>query len=226
MKSRKVPAGVENGKFDEHGKALPFFGNTVICHINDAEIYPRLCEFYAQLADIELVNSLYTLLPSQSYHITLFDGACKKSEEGWYWPSELAIETPLTLCTDFFAMKIREHEITSPVLNFSVNTYKPLLNTLAITAQPTGETVGAIPIFRNRLADAVGIRRSNHDNYVYHITLGYFLRAPSQEEYSQLSALLEKFIQGLTDEERRVVLHQAELCQYDNITEFSPKLFF
>lgn len=226
MSQRDLPMGVLNGKFDENGNALPFFGNTVIAHIAHTLLYPRLCDFYTQLAQSALTNKLYSLLPPQSYHITLFDGACKKSDEGWYWPADLPISTSLQTCTEFMARKIKENTITSPELTFSVHAYKPLVNTLAIIVQPTGDTVEQVQVLRDKLSSAMGIRRRNHQEYVYHITLGYLLRTPSPTEQQRLSILLSQFISELTVEESMLTLANAELCQYENITAFSPILYF
>lgn len=226
MSQRDLPAGVLNGKFDENGNALPFFGNTVIAHISHTLLYPRLCDFYTRLAQSALTNNLYSLLPPQSYHITLFDGACKKSEEGWYWPADLPISASLQTCTEFMARKIKENTITSPELTFSVNAYKPLVNTFAIIVQPTGDTVEQVQVLRDNLSSAMGIRRRNHQEYVYHITLGYLLRTPSGAEQQLLATLLEQFVSELSEEEKMISLGKAELCQYENITAFSPIMYF
>ncbi|RPH29327.1 DUF1868 domain-containing protein [Buttiauxella warmboldiae] len=226
MNQRHLPVGVTNGKFDENGNALPFVGNTVIVHITHTLLYLRLCDFHARLAQSALTNNLYSLLPPQSYHITLFDGACKKSEEGWYWPTNLPISASLQACTEFMVSKINENAIVSPELTFSVSAYKPVVNTLAIIVQPSGDTVEQVQVLRDKLSSALGIRRRNHYEYVYHITLGYLLRTPSPTEQEMLSTLLQQFISELTEEESILKLEKAELCQYESITAFSPILYF
>lgn len=226
MSQSSLPKGVINGKFDKSGNALHFLGNTIIGHIAHTCIYPKLCDFHAQLAQPELMHSLYSLLPPPSYHITLFDGACKQSEEGWYWPEGLPVTASLQACTAFIASKIKENSITSSAFNFSVTAHKPLVNTLAIVVKPTADTVLSLQVFREKLSSAVGIRRCNHHEYVYHITLGYLLRTPGRAEQQLLATLLEQFISELTEEEKMISLSKAELCQYENIMAFSPILYF
>lgn len=217
------PDGVVKGKFKRDGSALAFEGNTVICHITSSAIYNKIIAFAEHLAAYNEKKDLYALLPPSSYHITLFDGACKKNEKEWYWPKDLPLTVSLSNCNEYIAEKIREKNVKSRKMSFQVKGVKSFINTLAITVHPTDESIHSL---RNELANAIGIRRENHDSYVFHITLAYFLRKPSEEEQIWLAKSFEEFIASLTSAEKNIPVGLAEFCSFEDMTAFKPLMFF
>ncbi|MBH2846244.1 DUF1868 domain-containing protein [Serratia marcescens] len=226
MNQKTVPAGIVGGKFSRNGIALPFPGNTVLCHINGTPLYRRLRQFYLLMKESPLNGELYTLLPTESYHITLFDGVCRKKYGTLYWPVSFYKGGTIDDCTEYCREKLISSGIISPEKSFTISGIKDSMNTIALTVEPEVWCAGNLRKFRDRLAEIMEIRRTNHDSYTFHITLAYFLRYPDEKEMQHIRNLLLSFTGNLSEQEKSLKLDDAEFCRFCDMTEFTTVLRF
>jgi hypothetical protein len=89
-------------KFTPDGQILPFPGNTIICHISPTStFYQSLLELHAELQN-QPFSSLYTLLPPESYHMTVAEGISDKIRAPGFWPADMAMDATCEECTAQF----------------------------------------------------------------------------------------------------------------------------
>ncbi|HBY9714987.1 TPA: DUF1868 domain-containing protein [Klebsiella aerogenes] len=226
MNQTTVPAGIAGGKFSRNGIALPFPGNTVLCHINETPLYRCLKQLYILMKESPLNEDLYTLLPTESYHITLFDAVCQKKDGAWYWPASFQKYGTLDECTEYLREKLISSGTISPEKSFIITGIKDSRNTIALKAEPEECCAGNLIRFRDRLAEVMEIRRDDHDSYAFHITLAYFLRYPDENEMRHISQLLFSFTGNLSEQEKCLKLDDAEFCRFCDMAEFKPVLKF
>lgn len=220
-----VPNGV-NIKFDLNGNALPFHGNTVIGYVDNKALNESLTSLTNQIADNVLLKNKLVLLPEDSYHITIFDCVCIRDNGSWYWPSDLSKEATVVQCTDILKKRFSElRQEKIPDINFQVTGHKPYMNTLAITFKPDSEAdVYNLNVLRNKLAELSGIRRENHNEYEFHITLGYFIEYPSSDECKFMDKIIGHFLKQTKENDRKIVIKRIKFCAFDNMLEYKPVL--
>ncbi|QHM76504.1 hypothetical protein C7M52_02480 [Mixta theicola] len=220
-----LPNGV-NIKFDLNGNALPFYGNTVIGYVDNKILYEALKSVTNQIADDISLKKKLVLLPEESYHITIFDCVCIRDDGSWYWPSDLSKEATLKQCTDVLKKRFSEFKQKSmPDINFRITGHKPYMNTLAITFKPDSEADAYnINVLRNQLSELSGIRRDNHNEYEFHITLGYFIAYPDPGERKLMDRVIGNFMKQTREIDRKIVMKRVEFCTFNNMLEYQPVL--
>ncbi|CAI1057667.1 DUF1868 domain-containing protein [Serratia entomophila] len=226
MKQKTLPDGVTSGKFNHNGQAQLFAGNTVLSHISNTLFFRHLNKLYFLFSESQMNGRLYTLLPPESYHITLFDGVCRKSDGTWYWPASYNQGSSLDECTAYCREQLITSGIISPKKTFIVTGIKYSRNTIALITEPTKSCEAGIKAFRNQLSDVLEIRRDNHEQYVFHISFAYFLRFPDKSECQYIRNIMLSFINGLTKKERLLDLGDAEFCYFRDMTAFKSIWFF
>ncbi len=81
-----------------------------------------------------------------------------------------------------------------PDINLKITGHKPFINTLAVTFSPnSGVDVDNLKCLRDSLSILSGIRRSNHETYEFHLTIGYFIDQVDFSDMSHLEKLLSDF---------------------------------
>src|SRR5262245_53622902 len=90
------PAGLTGGKFNPDGSVRRFPGNTIIFHLStDSPLQVLLRALYNKLDNAADLRHLYTLLPPDSWHMTIFEGVCDEVRRPGYWPSDLPMNASL-----------------------------------------------------------------------------------------------------------------------------------
>lgn len=222
-----MPSGLDV-KFDKNGEPLMFSGNTILFHLGSSTLSSKLHLLMCDLSKYNHDKKLFTLLPEASFHITLFDCACKKDQDSWYWPENLANNISLAKCTDYIASKIIASGISLPNVKFVVSGFKSsFINTLGIKMSPSNhQDEEALNRFRDAISCAIGMRRDNHEAYAFHITIGYFIARPDEADRVWLTQVFERFIASIDCEVDTAVPRGAELCEFDNMCEFLPVMYF
>ena len=75
--------------------------------------------------------------------------------------------------------------------------------------------------FRERAADAMGVRRPNHENYRFHITLGY-TRIVTEGEAEERRQALKAKMEELMAQQPEFLTTQAYMAYFDDMYAFSP----
>lgn len=223
--SNVLPNGV-NVKFDQNGNALPFEGSTVIGYFNYEAFYQALGQLTTAISADKSLMSKLILLPASSYHVTVFDCVCQKAGGGWYWPSGVPRETPLYECMEILKERFSNIALNElPDINLKITGHKPFINTLAVTFSPnSGVDVDNLKCLRDSLSILSGIRRSNHETYEFHLTIGYFIDQVDFSDMSHLEKLLSDFFQRIDGLNDHVTLNKISFCSFKDMLSYHPEL--
>ncbi|KAJ7935421.1 RNA ligase/cyclic nucleotide phosphodiesterase [Mycena leptocephala] len=223
--SPKYPPGVPS-KFDPHGNVQHFPGNTIISHLSSSsepELYNSVLALYDKLKNSHL-SHLYTLLPPSSWHMTIFDGVCDQVRKPSRWPNDLSVDASLQECTSLFEKKLSSFDLQcDPPYRLSITGFEPLLTGIGIHLEPS--TIGEntrIRELRDRLSNALHIRRSNHKTYGLHLTVAYLLRFLTEEQDKELRKLLMDHFDGMP---KQFELGAPEFCTFEDMFAFK-RLFY
>lgn len=223
----KYPSGVTGGKFCPNGTVQRFPGNTIISHLaHSSPLQYSLQELYAALAAHPTLSPLYTLLPQASWHMTIFGGADDKERKPGSWPTDsLPLDAPLANVTALYYSKLRQCDLLDqgPPYRLRVVGFKPLRGGIGVHVEPATEEENArLRRLRDRLADALEIKRSDHETFVFHISITYFIRWLDNEQKAELTKLLED---SLTTMPRDFELGSPEFCTFEDMFLYERSLY-
>lgn len=220
----KYPAGV-GSKFAVDGGVLPFPGNTIIAHLSPSDpLCTSLMELHQKLSASPL-SSIFTLLPPESWHMTIFEGVCDQVRYPGYWPNDLSMEAQLSECNNRFAKKLRSFELNDDETEFRlrIEGISPLKIGIGIHLEPeTTPEDSKLRRIRGRLSELLQIRHPHHDHYELHLSLAYFIRHPTEEQEKELAHLLLGHLQYAP---KRLVLGRPEFCIFENMFHFERQFY-
>lgn len=183
-------------KFSSSGCPLPFAGNTFLGHLEQQgqgfETFDTILNVYRVLPESRFFRKM-AVIPSSSYHITLFVGVNEYDRRSGPWPVGISRKESLErLSTSFLEkLKLRQPGMSAP-FDFIVDSDAPLPgenDNLFIPLKPASqETYNRLQNLRDELSDITGIRRDDHSYYQYHITLGYLVATLDKVELMEYRA--------------------------------------
>lgn len=208
-------------RYDREGNFLFEPGNTFVSHVTDGSATQA-----AIVAVRERLMALphaghFTFTPVSSLHKTLFQGVTDNRRTPPFWPRDLSAEAKLQTATSWIDARVASFAVRAP---FRVRA--EMVTPLGIVVSGlTEEDEKVMRDARDALADLLGYRHPDHDDYTFHITLAYQLEwLPPACEASYLEALaamkaeLEDFPGGLE-------LDLPAFCVFDDMREFRPLRF-
>jgi len=206
----------QGGKFTPTGAALPFAGNTVLCHIDPAsDAHAALCEMQEEIRQSDF-GALFTYLPPASLHMTVFQGIAPDDRN---WPAEIAPEATRDEVTATLQARLQGQDLPERRCVTARGLYAGHSVTL--------EGVDAIEEARLRatrvsLRDLTGLRPDHFDSYTFHCTLGYLLRWLDGSEAADLLAVSTEVFGRHADRLARIDLGPLELCNFEDMHHFTP----
>ena len=212
-------------KFYPDGSPKPFAGNTVICHL------PQQCRFRDETAALgdALRSSSFAhkcgILPSNSYHMSVFTGANDQDRALYGWPADVPITAPIAECNRTIGERISNFRMggTLPI-KVKVDRDRTLSpqRVSSLRMSPANESEEAkLRDLRNRLAAEVfRFRAGDHDSYALHISLAYQLRELTPEEEREHHAVLEHHVPLITSAAPILELGVPEFCTFENMYRF------
>jgi len=203
---------------------MRFPGNTIICHLPiDSPLRPGLLNLHKTLEEGEN-RHLYTLLPPESWHMTVFEGVVDAKREIGFWPDDLPLNIPLDQCTSHFAQKLDRfdlHHIGD--LEMKVSGWQPLVDGIGLTLTSKQVSQEAeLRTLRDRLSDALQLRNPQHDHYVFHLSIAYLLKKLTPAQSEALAAVLQHALANLPS---GFALGVPEFCDFDDMFEFRRKFY-
>ncbi|MFD1886552.1 DUF1868 domain-containing protein [Paenibacillus wenxiniae] len=171
-------------KFDDHGQALYYPGNTVISFINDDRFAAyRLAQQISQRFRESSIAHVYTFLPHTSFHMTVLK-LCRHIDRGTsVWPHHVTNDASFTEI-DRKLQSIVESIPKPEPIHMRVHA----CHAASIRLEPaTAAAAQRLAAYREQLAQATGIRHTDHNDYAFHLTFSYQLAAlhPDQEAVAQ-----------------------------------------
>lgn len=217
------PGGVP-AKFDTEGRVQHFPGNTIICHLSpESPLFEALLPLYREL-EAENPDTLITLLPPSSWHMTVFEGVCDQVRKPGFWPSDLPMDAPLEDCNADYSRKLQKFNLGFDApFRLRIDGYLPRVNGIGLHLNPASASQESeLRGLRDRLSDTLQIRHPSHEAYAFHLSIAYFIRFPSEQESAWLEAKLTEYLAKLP---REFDLGLPEFCYFDTMFEFRRQFF-
>lgn len=209
-------------RYHKLGGFLPEPGNTVVCHpVRGSETQQVLIEAREKyLAMPEASQFLFT--PITSIHMTLFEGVIEGRREQGYWPGDIPLETPIDDMTELMAARLEGFSIFEP---FKVAIVEARPSGLLVEGATEGDRK-VMRAWRDAMAELLGYRQPNHEDYKFHITFTYAIERLEDEALPRWQAMLDE----VTDDIRRKApvfeLTPPAFCVFEDMNHFHELLIF
>ena len=219
-------------KFGRDGHVLPFPGNTVICHLpqqgESTACFNALLDIYREAPAHAFMRKV-TMLPPSSYHMTVFGAAADSDRRPGLWPSGLPLDAPIAACHRAVAERLQAFKLncTLPLrLRVDLSDVDENHRPLRLRLLPVDEAENAkLRGLRDRLSAALSIRQEDHDDYGFHITLGYLIRWLSPEEHVTFRNELRRWRNMVAAQCPVIELGAPEFCTFDDMFAFHRQFY-
>jgi hypothetical protein len=224
----KIKPGPDVGrKFSNDGRALPFSGNTIICHLpkngSQSAAFRTMSDIHSDLSRRSFAKRL-SLIPADSFHMTIFGGACDKVRRTGAWPSDVPLDALMSVCNDHFGAALRSFALDCELpIRMRACPNKPGApgGTIQIKLVPVnGVEATKIARFRDRVAEALKIRAANHATYAFHVTLAYIIECLTPEELNDFTSAYSSWQQQLDKQSPIIELGAPEFCLFSNMLAY------
>ena len=214
-------------RFDAARRPVRCSGCTVVAPLAPADRAP----FAAVRAAAEAagVAEFWAWLPPSSYHMTLFDLLLHDRRDPMLRPADLPADAPPEAADSFALGRMAGERAHAPppwrmrVLGLEASARSAACVAAALEPRDAAENA-RMRAMRDRWADATGLRhRPGHDAYVFHVTLAYLVRWPEGPALAAAERALGEASEALVAETPELNLHAAEVCVFDDMTEFRPR---
>ncbi len=209
-------------KFYEDGSIRRYPGNTVV-----ADVVPGMVAYDVMLHLKQMVidagfDKDIILMPADSYHMTVFRGLNDQVRTDTHWPAALPKDLPFEKVDDYVSEAIAKAVIPEPTrMKFDEVRFSDMC--VLVRLKPADEEQNRIlREFRERAADAVGLRLPGHDGYHFHITLAYTRIVPEGEREKEKDALVAKMNEYISNQPEFFTT-KAYMAYYDDMLRFSPE---
>ncbi|KAJ6584739.1 RNA ligase/cyclic nucleotide phosphodiesterase [Mycena capillaripes] len=221
----RYPSGVPY-KFGPDGSVQHYPGNTIISHLSpssESGLHDSLLALSGKLQSSPL-GHLYALLPSTSWHMTIFDGVLDQVRKPGRWPDDISLNASLEECTALYQNKLSSFDLQcDPPYHMSIKGFKPLEGTIGLHLEPyTTEEDAQMRDLRDRLSDTLHIRKEDQTTYGFYLTLGYLLRFLTEQQEKELNKLLYDHFESMP---KQFALGGPEFCTFENMYSFTPLVY-
>lgn len=208
-------------KFYEDGSVRQFKGNTVVADVvPGSDAFRTMCQLRQMVLDAGLDSHLI-LMPEDSYHITYISGFNDQQRIDGFWPESFSREATMEEADDYVTAAIKKAGIPGPA-RMKFDTVSWGAGCCIIRLVPADEQEREkLFSFRERAADAMGVRRPNHEKYRFHITLGYTRVITEGEDDVRRLELIQK-MEALMAQQPEFYTTQAYMAYFDDMYAFSP----
>lgn len=193
-------------KFNADGSPMLFEGNTFLGHVSQQgagyETYDAWLDIVREMPRHDFARK-FALVPTSSWHVTLIGGINDVDRRTAAWPSDLPRDMPIAEVHRVLLQRL-ERRRTAPLApcSFVVDTgHPPSLRregTLAVPLRPVdAATAKRLSDARDELAELLKLRRPDHDNYGFHVTIGYLYSFLEEAESAALQAASTEWRQRL-----------------------------
>lgn len=209
-------------KFDAHGNVLRFPGNTLICHV---PLFTPLSDALTAVRD-QIRTGPYAdalaMLPPESYHMTVFEGANDLARTRERWPAALPLNATLAECTRHMADKLWAFDLGFD-LPLRMKLAEPDQQRMigAMRLEPADvEEAHKLRNLRDRLAEHLGMRTPWHDSYDFHITHSYLIKQMSLDAVRQALAFHSRLYTEQVSRVGVITLGAPEFCTFIDMQAF------
>jgi hypothetical protein len=191
-------------------------GNTVVCHLVERSATERACVAAREkyLAMPEAPQFIFT--PVSSLHMTLFQGIIEYRRDQPFWPADVPLDTPIDEMTAIMRERLSDFQVSTP-FRVSVTEARPsgLLMEGATEADKR-----ALKEWRDALADVLGYRHPDHEDYRFHITFAYVIERLSDEALPRWQAMLNEVVADINAATPVLELRPPAFCSFNDMNHF------
>jgi hypothetical protein len=208
-------------KFYEDGRVRRYPGNTVVADVTpDCPAYDVMTHLYEMVQESGMDSHLI-LLPHDSYHMTVIRGLNDQVRVDTHWPARLPKDTPFTKVDDYVTEAVLSVPMPAGVrMKFDRVGFSATC--MIIKLWPADEEQAAIlKQFRDAVADNLGLRLPKHDEYRFHISLGYTRIIPEGEDAARMEKLINDINAYIADRPSFEIT-KPYMAYYNDMLAFSP----
>lgn len=208
-------------KFDKAGKVMHYPGNTVVADIvPGCSAYDVMTHLRQMVIDAGFADTL-CLLPEDSYHMTVIRGLNDYVRKDTHWPEKLPKDAPMEQVDDYISAAIARAVLPGPA-RMKFHKVLPQSGCVIIQVVPADEEQAKIlKDFRDRAANEIGLFLPKHDEYKFHISLGYRLIIPEGEEAERFDAMIAEMDKYIADKPV-FSTEPPYMAYYSDMYAFSP----
>lgn len=206
-------------KFKENGDFNIFRGNTVVANLfHQNELMEMVNLIQSEYRKLPFIDK-FTLTPNGSIHMTVIELLCDKNRLPDYWSKNLSLDLPIEQVSEYFGECLSEFPLTNE---------KIVMRTLAMTTQniwlePADEKSSErLKQIRESVSKATGVRFPNHDNYQYHISVGYSRVPLTEDEKVIFEGVKAKLSKILVEKLPTITIDRVDYTIFDDMTKFTP----
>ncbi|MBB5056009.1 hypothetical protein HDF16_000678 [Granulicella aggregans] len=214
-------------KFYPDGRRRGFAGNTVICHLpQQSHTRDAITALGDALRKSPFIHKL-GMLPSESYHMTVFPGTNDQGRTAENWPSDIPRDAPIAECNRIIGERMKSFD-TECQLPIRVRVNGPHTfgygRACTLRLSPADEVENhKLRTLRDRLSEVYRFRLKDHANYAFHMTLAYQVAPFTQKEQRQYQAVLEHHIPAIIATAPVLELGVPEFCTFEDMFRFEIK---
>jgi len=168
-------------KFHSDGSVRYYPGNTIICFLNSSSTVFSEVLWAQNLLKETILHHKFTLLPPESFHMTVFELLCDQVRETEYWSRFLPLSASLAETDQFFKKQFAK--ITLPQ-NFEMRFDQIKLGPhFSIQLSPVNQAIEKkLWSLRECFSEMTGIRFQDFESYRFHLSLAYGMEEMNSEE--------------------------------------------
>lgn len=206
-------------KFLENGEVRTYPGNTVIAKIVPGSEAHRVMRYLRNMVVEEGLGSYVILLPEDSYHMTVIRGVNDQVRTPAYWLEQLDRTAQIDVADGYISAAIARAGLPEPpIMRFAEVFFNN--SCLAVRLVPADEIEKERLLdFRNRAAAEIGLYLPGHDNYQFHVTIGYTRIIPEGADFVRMEKLKKKMNAYLTVQQP-FVTGVPYVAYYNNMLAF------
>ncbi len=213
----------DDTKFDERGRALPHYGNTIISFMNTREwpIYTVIKEVQEEVRRANFSQKL-AFLPLDSLHMTILPLLKERDRGTALWPSYIDSKVP------FREADCAVYKRASEVPTFdSVSMKIRGVNITGVHLEPADEeSTELLKVYRDKIAEVTEIKQEDHEEYNFHVTFAYVTADFSEEEMEEAEAITERLSKEVLKRLSKIIVPKPYFTVFNDMTKYSTDLSF
>ena len=206
-------------KFKENGDFNHFPGNTVVANLYQNEKVMEIVEvIQAEYKKLPFIDK-FTLTPEGSIHMTVIELLCDLNRLPEYWSKDVSLEAPIEWISEYFAEKLP----IFPLLNEDIVMKTTAMGNQNILVEPADEkSAQRLAEIREYVSQNAGVKFPNHDNYQFHISVGYLREELTVEEEKIFTDLKNQLSQILLEKLPTITIRRVDYTVFEDMRRFTP----
>ena len=225
--TKKGASGEAARKFMPDGRARHFSGNTIISKVLPGSPLAAMLEAVRREFSAQRYAHCLKLLPQASYHMTVFEGVTERSRVAGLWPANLPLDASMAVCHRHMERALAgwNHACPLPLKMRPVELSAGRHPGAALKLAPfdLGEE-NKLRRLRDQLSDRLMIRTPDHDDYEFHISLGYLLKTMSDAELLAYATTRATHLARLTAAFPVIEFGAPQFCTFNDMLTFNCRL--